>query len=373
MKKNLYLCFVLIGLVGCSKKNVFELVQPTNSQLLEVVASPFFLINDENENIRVSWNTNLSTDSISKYSIKVGTDDIAFQTNAFTKELILERRTLYYNQTFVLQAITKSGKTIQIDTLKYENDYSRFFTSKNKYIAHRGFSSLYPENTAIAFEKAADKGFEYVECDIWLTKDKKWVVIHDETIDRTSNGIGKVAQYTFDELQKFDFGDPNKLKNSYSEKIMSLENFVILCKNRNVKPLIEIKQGHLSTANLQNVLDIINSSLAYNKYSIHCFELSALYALRKINKAVILGFITTTYSESNINDLNNLFPCFYNIKSTQIGLQQPFGPTSNSHIFNIAFKGNFVSTWAINDLKYFDNLSKNNLFILTNIVPPTLK
>jgi len=69
--------------------------------------------------------------------------------------------------------------------------------------AHRGCSQMYPENTLLAFEKAMNiQGLAGIELDIQLTKDGELVVIHDERVDRTTEGIGYVRDYTLKELRK---------------------------------------------------------------------------------------------------------------------------------------------------------------------------
>ena len=65
-----------------------------------------------------------------------------------------------------------------------------------KNIAHRGFSGRYPENTMLAFEKALEAGAEGIEFDVHLTKDGQLVIIHDELLDRTTDGKGLVADCT---------------------------------------------------------------------------------------------------------------------------------------------------------------------------------
>lgn len=72
--------------------------------------------------------------------------------------------------------------------------------------AHRGDVANFPENTVIAFQAAAEKGAEMIEFDICRTKDGKFVVMHDFTVDRTTNGHGKIADLTFDEIRKLDAG-----------------------------------------------------------------------------------------------------------------------------------------------------------------------
>ncbi len=79
-------------------------------------------------------------------------------------------------------------------------------TEKTFIWAHRGASGYRPENTLEAFELAAEMGADGVELDVHFTKDGQVVVIHDEKIDRTSNGQGEVKKYTLEELRCFDFG-----------------------------------------------------------------------------------------------------------------------------------------------------------------------
>ena len=70
--------------------------------------------------------------------------------------------------------------------------------------AHRGCSQRYPENTVSAFTKASEiKGLTGIELDIQLSKDGHMVVIHDERIDRTTDGTGYVKDYTLAELKRF--------------------------------------------------------------------------------------------------------------------------------------------------------------------------
>ena len=77
--------------------------------------------------------------------------------------------------------------------------------------AHRGCSQRYPENTLLAFEKAMDiPGLAGIELDIQMTRDGELVVIHDERVDRTTEGIGFVRDYTLAELKRLHiYADEN--------------------------------------------------------------------------------------------------------------------------------------------------------------------
>jgi glycerophosphoryl diester phosphodiesterase len=78
-------------------------------------------------------------------------------------------------------------------------------------IAHRGASGLYPENTLSAFSAAVEQAADMVELDVHLSADSQLVVIHDETVDRTTNGSGEVASLTLPELSRLDAGGGEKI------------------------------------------------------------------------------------------------------------------------------------------------------------------
>ncbi len=73
-----------------------------------------------------------------------------------------------------------------------------------KVVAHRGYSGHYPENTMLAFRKAVEAGCDGIELDVHETKDGHLVVIHDETIDRTTNGTGRICDMTLAELKQYN-------------------------------------------------------------------------------------------------------------------------------------------------------------------------
>lgn len=73
-------------------------------------------------------------------------------------------------------------------------------------VAHRGYSGIAPENTLAAFAEALDRGYRHIEFDVQLTKDGVPVIIHDVTLDRTTNGSGAIKDYTIDEIKKLDAG-----------------------------------------------------------------------------------------------------------------------------------------------------------------------
>lgn len=98
-------------------------------------------------------------------------------------------------------------------------------------IAHRGASAYEPENTLSAFQKAIDLNVDMIELDVHKTKDNKIIVIHDSTLDRVTNGSGKINQLTMQDISKF---------NIRRQKVPTLQDVLDLV-NKKVKINIEIK------------------------------------------------------------------------------------------------------------------------------------
>ena len=78
-------------------------------------------------------------------------------------------------------------------------------------IGHRGVAGLEPENTMRSFRRAIALGVDYVECDVRFTADRRFVLLHDDTLDRTTNGSGRVAEMAFDDVREFDAGQGERV------------------------------------------------------------------------------------------------------------------------------------------------------------------
>ena len=113
--------------------------------------------------------------------------------------------------------------------------------NNTKVWAHRGASGYAPENTLEAFKLAVDMEADGIELDVQLSKDGELVVIHDEEIDRTSNGKGFVKDYTLKELKKFNFNNSNS--NYDNAKIPTLREVFELLKSTEIIINVELKTG----------------------------------------------------------------------------------------------------------------------------------
>lgn len=148
--------------------------------------------------------------------------------------------------------------------------------------SHRGESKYAPENTLSAFYLAYLLKSDGIECDIRKTKDDKIVIIHDKTINRTSNKAGNVSDYTLYQLKEFDFGD----KNYKDEKIMTLDEFLKIFAGKNIKIYIEVKESGYEKE-IWNILSKYN----LKNITIISFKYEVLKEFRNISKILSLGWL----------------------------------------------------------------------------------
>lgn len=166
-----------------------------------------------------------------------------------------------------------------------------------KSINHRGFAEA-PENTLSAFKLSYKKGFKYVECDVSFTSDNVAVLLHDGTIDRTSNGTGSINFMTFDDVRTLDFGSW-KSEDYAGEQIPSFNEFIALCRNLGLHPYIELKAG--KETQIKALVDVVKKHGMKGKVSWISFDSAYLNYIKAVDPAARLGFVVSDISESTIN------------------------------------------------------------------------
>lgn len=121
---------------------------------------------------------------------------------------------------------------------------------------HRGSSEIYPENTMLAFNKAIEEGADGIEADIWKSSDGEYVIIHDNTVDRTTDYNGPVSSFTLNQLVNMDAGSwkGSEFANREDTKIPSLELFLETFKHQDIKLIIQIKLGLIDCKNIINII-----------------------------------------------------------------------------------------------------------------------
>ena len=121
-------------------------------------------------------------------------------------------------------------------------------------IAHRGMMALAPENTIPAYKMAGIAGFHGAECDVQFTSDKVAVLIHDNTINRTSNGTGEVKNMTYAQLLQYDFGGWFDAAFT-GTKIPTFTEYLLLCKRLSITPYVEIKTVNATYMTVPEVVE----------------------------------------------------------------------------------------------------------------------
>lgn len=195
----------------------------------------------------------------------------------------------------------------------YNINGTPLFSEKNpswdrtvKGVAHRGFSTVAPENTLPAYRLAKEKGFFYVETDVSFTSDGVPVCLHDATIDRTSNGSGNINSLTWEQVQQYDFGSW-KSSDYAGTKIPSFEQFIILCRNIGLHPYIELKNSATYTeTQIQGLVDMVNNLGMKGKVTWISFSSTYLTYVKTYDANARLGFVVDGLSAANITTAQGL-------------------------------------------------------------------
>jgi glycerophosphoryl diester phosphodiesterase len=177
-----------------------------------------------------------------------------------------------------------STNTTDISTLQNKNLFTQNKSTHGlTWIAHRGNNSTAPENSIVAFENVYRH--QAIETDIQLTSDNRWVVMHDETVDRTTNGTGKISDMTYDQFRalRIDTG-ANVDKLTDDEKIPpNLEEFLLICKKNNRIPVVEIKATGGYTKEQLQLIKTISDGIGMTEKTIFIsFNYDMLVLMREI-------------------------------------------------------------------------------------------
>lgn len=157
-------------------------------------------------------------------------------------------------------------------------------------MAHRGYSNKAPENTMAAFEMALEVGSGGIELDVHLTKDGEVVVIHDPTVDRTTDGTGKVSDFTMAEIQELDAGSwfAPEFK---GEKLPSLRQVLDIVKDENILLNIETKTALGFEALNEKVALLLDEYALWEKTIISSFNHYALAHFKQVKPQVRTGIL----------------------------------------------------------------------------------
>ena len=232
-------------------------------------------------------------------------------------------------------------------------------TEEIKLTAHRGFSGVAPENTLVAFEKAGEYGFYATECDVHLTKDGVWVIYHDDNIFRLTNGYKNIEEATYEELQEYVIDNGVNVDNYPNQKIPTLEEYLIVCKDMKIIPQIEIKNG--SKEKLQKILDLLEKYELKENAIIISFKGEMIKKVRELDEKIELWYLVEEITEENINECkDNNYKLAFNHKK------------NDEEIIKTAIsKGLKLCAWTVDDLETLKSLYNLGVkYITTNAIIP---
>lgn len=156
-------------------------------------------------------------------------------------------------------------------------------------IAHRGASGHAPENTLAAFKRAVALGATFIETDLQLTRDSRFVAMHDATVNRTTNGQGKVHDLTMAELRRLDAG--SWFGSEFAgERIPTLDDILEFSKKHDVVFYLELKPGG-SWGGEHALVGALRESGEIPRSVVISFDADILARLRKIEPTLMTGLL----------------------------------------------------------------------------------
>jgi len=219
---------------------------------------------------------------------------------------------------------------------------------KPKILGHRGCAGLEPENTIRAFKRAIDLGVDLIEFDVRMTKDKKLVVIHDEKLDRTTNGRGYIRDFNFEEIRKFDAGK--------GEKVPSLEETLDFLKDQRPTIVIEIKEPETT----EKILKIINREKVKDKVIIVSFWLEALKKIKEIDPKIKTAALFR-------KKIKNIILLIKKIKADGLGLEYH---SIDEKIVKDCHKENLeINVWTVNEIEDIERMIELGVDIISSNYP----
>ena len=208
-------------------------------------------------------------------------------------------------------------------------------------IGHRGASGHEPENTIISFEKALELGVDQIELDVHLSADGIIMVIHDETIDRMTEAVGLVQDYTCCQLQAF--------KVVKKQFIPTLEEALnVIGKKCSVN--IEIKSNELSNQ-LVSIIEryVAEKKWTYGHFIVSSFAWNNLEQVRNLNSNIPIAVLTE-------EDIEQAIDFAKKIKAQAIN--PAFHLLTNENVGSIQEAGFKVYPWTVNEIADIDKMKK---------------
>jgi glycerophosphoryl diester phosphodiesterase len=174
------------------------------------------------------------------------------------------------------------------------------FMRKPWVIAHRGASGHTPENTLVAFERAVQLGAGFIETDLHLTRDARFVAIHDATLERTTNGRGEVRDFTLAELRRLDAGMWYD-REHMGQRIPTLEEILDFARKHDVIFYLEVKYD-ASWGMHHSLIAALQAADYAGRTIVISFDQATLAALRRVDPAAMMGFLVDEAGTDSVKE-----------------------------------------------------------------------
>ncbi len=163
--------------------------------------------------------------------------------------------------------------------------------------AHRGASEYAPENTLSSFYLGLLQGANGIETDVQKTKDGELILFHDETIDRVSNGSGKIADYTLEELKKFKvFGNSTT---GFYDRIVTLREFLEKFSQYDIHFAIELKGPDVE----KETLAMAKEFSMMEKTTFTSFRFEYIQKIKELDPSARVGYLTSSVEDETVQRL----------------------------------------------------------------------
>lgn len=173
-------------------------------------------------------------------------------------------------------------------------------------IAHRGASKDAPENTLPAFKLAYEQGAEAIETDVHLTKDQVPVLMHDERVNRTTNGKGYIKDFTFRELKQLDAGSWFS-SHFTGTPITSLEAFLKWVQFKPLDVQIELKNNKINYQHLESIVyEMIREYKLLNRITLSSFNPNSIKQMKGFNQTIQIAYLTSRKRKNMIQHIKDL-------------------------------------------------------------------
>lgn len=168
-------------------------------------------------------------------------------------------------------------------------------------IAHRGYSSVAPENTLPAFRLAGEYGFWGTECDTSPTADGVWIIMHDDTVDRMTDGEGRVKDMTYAEICEMTVDAGSNVERYPGTKVPTLTEYLDVCKEYHIHPVIEIK-GSATVADMDSLAELLSARDEIEMFTIISFSRALLARIKELLPEVPAYLLISIGDNSDVID-----------------------------------------------------------------------